>query len=151
LRAGQGGPTSIRSREWRSRFAGATKWLVAEEDRKAALLVRADHDIAAPDLLFIECRNALLSKVRQQELQRTEAEEAQRALEEIGSGITVLPSLPILRQAFVMALDLAEPIYDCIYLAAALATDRKLITANVRIAAKVARLRFAQNQIALPT
>jgi predicted nucleic acid-binding protein len=127
----------------------ALKWLVAEEDSETALLVRADHDIAAPDLLLIECRNALLSKVRRRELQRTEAEKAQGALEEIGSGITVLPSLPILRQAFVIALDLAEPIYDCIYLAAALATDRKLITADVRFAAKVARLRFAQNQIAL--
>jgi predicted nucleic acid-binding protein len=127
----------------------ALKWLIAEEDSETALLVRADHDIAAPDLLFIECRNALLSKVRRRELQRTEAEEAQGALEEIGSGITVLPSLPILRQAFVIALDLAEPIYDCIYLAAALATDRKLITADVRFASKVAHLRFAQNQIAL--
>ena len=127
----------------------ALKWLVAEEDSETALLVRADHDIAAPDLLFIECRNALLSKARRRELQRTEAEEAQGALEEIGSGITVLPSLPILRQAFVIALDLAEPIYDCIYLAAALATDRKLITADARFAAKVARVRFAQNQIML--
>jgi len=127
----------------------ALKWLIAEEDSETALLVRADHNIAAPELLFIECRNALLSKVRRRELQRTEAEEAQGALEEIGSGITVLPSLPILRQAFVMALDLAEPIYDCIYLATALATNRKLITADVRFAAKVARLRFAENQIAL--
>jgi predicted nucleic acid-binding protein len=127
----------------------ALKWLVAEEDSETALLVRVDHDIAAPDLLFIECRNALLSKVRRRELQRNKAEEAQGALEEIGSGITVLPSLPILRQAFAIALDIAEPIYDCIYLAAALATDRKLITADARFAAKVARLRFAQNQIAL--
>jgi predicted nucleic acid-binding protein len=127
----------------------ALKWVVAEEDSETALLVRADHDIAAPDLLFIECRNALLSKVRRREIQRTEAEEAQDALEEIGSGITVLPSLPMLRQAFVIALDLAEPIYDCIYLAAALATDRKLITADMQFAAKVAHLGFAQNQIAL--
>ena len=123
------------------------KWLVAEEDSEAALRVRTDHDIAAPDFLLVECRNALLSKVRRQELQRTEAEEGQSALEEIGAGITILPSLPILRQAFVLALDLAEPIYDCIYLAAALATDRKLITADMRFAAKVRRSRFAENRI----
>jgi predicted nucleic acid-binding protein len=79
--------------------------------------------------------------------QRTEAEAGQSALEEIGSGITILPSLPILRQAFVLALDLAEPIYDCIYLAAAIATDRKLITADMRFAAKVRRSRFAENRI----
>jgi predicted nucleic acid-binding protein len=123
------------------------KWLVAEADSEAALLVRANHDIAAPDFLLIECRNALLSKLRRRELQRTQAEEGQSALEEIGSGITILPSLPMLHQAFLIALDLAEPIYDCIYLATALATDRKLITADVRFAAKVTRSRFAANRI----
>jgi predicted nucleic acid-binding protein len=125
------------------------KWLVAEEDSGAALLVRTDHDIAAPDFLFIECRNALLNKVRRQELQRAEVEDAEGALEEIGSGITILPSLPILRQAFTIALDLAEPIYDCIYLTTALAMDRKLITADERFAAKVARSRLGENRVAL--
>ena len=125
------------------------KWLIVEEDSEAALLVRTDHDIAAPDLLLIECRNALLSKVRRGELKHAEAEEGQSALEEIESGINVIPSLPLLHQAFMMALDIAEPIYDCIYLAAALATDRKLITADARFAAKVAQLRSAENRIAL--
>jgi predicted nucleic acid-binding protein len=127
----------------------ALKWLVAEQDSEAALLVRTNHDIAAPDLLLIECRNALLSKVRRRQLQRRQAEEGQSALAEIGSTMTILPSLPMLHQAFMIALDLAEPIYDCIYLTAALATDRKLITADARFAAKAARLRLAENRIAL--
>jgi predicted nucleic acid-binding protein len=125
------------------------KWLVAEEDSEAALLVRMTHDVAAPDLLLIECRNALLSKLRRRKLQRREANEGQNALEEIGSGLIILPTAPMLRQAYAIALDLAGPIYDCIYLAAALATDRKLITADVRFAAKVARLRPAENPIIL--
>jgi len=125
------------------------KWLIAEEDSEKALLLRANHDIAAPDLLLIECRNALLSKVRRRELQGTEAVDGKRALEEIESGITILPSAPILGEAFTIALDLAEPIYDCIYLAAALATDRKLITADVRFSAKVRRLPGAENRVAL--
>lgn len=125
------------------------KWLIAEEDSEKALLLRANHDIAAPDLLLIECRNALLSKVRRRELQRTEAEDGKRALEEIESAITILPSAPILDAAFTIALDLVEPIYDCIYLAAAFATDRKLITADVRFSAKVRRLPGAENRVAL--
>jgi predicted nucleic acid-binding protein len=61
------------------------KWLVVEQDSEPALLVRANHDVAAPDFLLIECRNALLTKVRRRELQRTEAEEGQSALQEIES------------------------------------------------------------------
>lgn len=113
-----------------------------------ALLVRANHDLAAPDLLLIECRNIPLNKFRRQLLQRAEAEEKERALHEVGSSVIILPSPPFLRQAFTIALDLAEPIYDCIYLAAALATDRTLITADARFAAKVARS-HGENRIAL--
>jgi predicted nucleic acid-binding protein len=125
------------------------KWFVAEEDSPAALLVRTEHDIAAPDFLLIECRNALLNKVRRRELERAQAENAESALDAIGLGIDILPSPPILRQAFAIALDLAEPIYDCIYLAAALATDRKLITADERFAAKASKSRFGENRIEL--
>src|SRR5262245_6781121 len=70
------------------------KWLIAEEDSEKALLLRANHDIAAPDLLLIECRNALLSKVRRRELQRKEAEDGKRALEDIESTITPISPDP---------------------------------------------------------
>jgi predicted nucleic acid-binding protein len=125
------------------------KCVVTEEDSEAALLLLANHDIAAPDFLLIECRNALLTKLRRQELQREEAEEGESILEEIGSRITILATIPILRQAYSIALGLAHPIYDCIYLAAALATDRKLITADVPFATKVMRSVFAANRITL--
>ena len=85
---------------------------MTEEDSAAALLLLANHDIAAPDFLLIECRNALLTKLRRQELQREEAEEGESILEEIGSRITILATIPILRQAYSMALGLAHPIYD---------------------------------------
>src|SRR5438132_9421734 len=91
------------------------KWLVIEEDSPAALLVRIEHDIVAPDFLLIECRNALLNKVRRRELERAQAEDAESALDAIGLGIAILPSPPLLRHAFTIALDLGEPIYDCVY------------------------------------
>lgn len=115
----------------------AIKWLVFENDSEAALLVRTDNDIAGPDLLLIECRNVLLTKLRRGELDLGEAQAAERDLEAIG--IEVLPTSPLLPQAFAIALDLGVAIYDCIYLAAALATGRKLITADQRFAATVAR------------
>jgi predicted nucleic acid-binding protein len=125
------------------------KWFVLEHDTEAALLVRANHDVVAPDLLLVECRNALLSKLRRQELQRLEAEEKERALQEIGSSVVILPSAAFLRQAFTIAIDLAEPIYDCVYLATALATDRTLVTADARFAAKVVDSYSGKNKIAL--
>jgi predicted nucleic acid-binding protein len=125
------------------------KWLVAEEDSETALLVRVNHDIAAPDFLLIECRNALLTKFCRGKLQQMQAEKGQSALEEIAPSITIVPSLPVLRRAFALAFDLDEPIYDCIYLATALAMERKLITADVRLAAKAHRLRSADNPIVL--
>jgi predicted nucleic acid-binding protein len=123
------------------------KWFVVEEDSRAALLVRTEHDIAAPDFLLIECRNALLNKVRRRELEPAQAEDAESGLDEIALGIAILPSLPLLRDAFTIALDLGEPIYDCIYLAAALATSRTLITADERFAAKVSKSRFGESRI----
>jgi predicted nucleic acid-binding protein len=122
------------------------KWLVVEHDSRAALLVRAEHDIAAPDFLLIECRNALLSKVRRRELKREQAEAAESDLE-IALGIAILPTSIILRDAFMIALDLNEPIYDCIYLAAALSTGRKLITADSRFATTASRSRFGRDRI----
>jgi predicted nucleic acid-binding protein len=123
------------------------KWFVVEEDSAAALRVRIEHDIVAPDLLLIECRNALLNKVRRQEIEPAVAEDAESALDALGLGIAILPSPPMLRHAFTIALDLGEPIYDCVYLAAALATDRKLITADARFAAKVSKSQFGKDRI----
>lgn len=125
------------------------KWFVVEEDSPAALRVRIEHDIVAPDFLLIECRNALLNKVRRRELEQALAEDAESALDAVGLGIAVLPSPPMLRDAFAIALDLGEPIYDCIYLAAAVATDRTLITADARFAAKVGKSRFGKGRIDL--
>ena len=108
----------------------ALKWLIAEDDSATALQIRAKHGILAPELLLIECRNALLTRVRRQRIRRSEAEEAERALNADRLGIDVVPSSALLQHAFTLALALHEPIYDCIYLAAALATERILITAR---------------------
>jgi predicted nucleic acid-binding protein len=88
-----------------------------------------------------------LNKVRRRELEPAQAEDAESGLDEIALGIAILPSSPLLRDAFTIALDLGEPIYDCIYLAAALATSRTLITADERFAAKVSKSRFGESRI----
>lgn len=111
------------------------KWFVAEDDSDAALALRLQGELFAPDVMLIEYRNALLKKVRRQAISTTEARRAEREIDSVG--ITILPSAPLLSNAFRLGLDLREPIYDCIYLAAAIAADRILVTADQRFAAKV--------------
>ena len=110
----------------------ALKWLLAEPDSDIALRLRADHDILAPDLLLIECRNAVLTSLRRRRLSLDQARMAERDIDAFG--ITIMPSEPLLARAFAIALDLGTPIYDSVYLAAAIAAGRQLITADHRFA-----------------
>jgi predicted nucleic acid-binding protein len=125
----------------------ALKWLVAEADSAEALELRAGQDVRAPDLLLIECRNALLSHVRQKKLSHAAALQAEIDLGE--SGVEIVPSQPLLPHAFALALDLGKPIYDCIYLAAAIAADRVLITADARFVKAADRLVATKGRVRL--
>jgi predicted nucleic acid-binding protein len=113
------------------------KWFVAEDDSDAALALRRHGELFAPDVMLIECRNALLKKVRRQAITADEARRVEREIDSVG--VAILPSAPLLREAFRLALQMGEPIYDCIYLAAAIATERILVTADEKFAAKVQR------------
>jgi predicted nucleic acid-binding protein len=123
------------------------KWFVAEPDSRAALDVRSRGNLVAPDILLVEYRNALLNKVRRRVISPAEAQRAEREIDD--AGITIISAQPLLGHGFQLALDLGEPIYDCIYLAAAIATDRIFVTADERFAAKVSASNAGQNRIKL--
>jgi predicted nucleic acid-binding protein len=123
------------------------KWFVPEDDSDAALALRLQGELFAPDVMLIEYRNALLNKVRRRAISPDQARRAEREIDDVG--ITIVPSVPLLGEAFRLALDLGEPIYDCIYLAAAIASDRVLVTADERFATKVQGSGTDQNRIRL--
>jgi predicted nucleic acid-binding protein len=123
------------------------KWFIVEDDSKAALALRVEHNFSAPDLLLIECRNALINKVRRGTLSPDEARHVESQFDALG--IDIIPSISLLPNAFQLALDLGETIYDCIYLAAAVATERLLVSADARFAAKVAASSIAQGRVRL--
>lgn len=114
----------------------AYKWLVVETDSELALKLKREHDLVAPDLLLVECRNAALTSLRKGELTLSEASRVNLGLQTLP--LPTIPSIPLLPNAFEIAATLRHPIYDCIYVAAAIATDRMLVTADKRFAAKVA-------------
>jgi predicted nucleic acid-binding protein len=113
------------------------KWLVVEPDSEIAINLRREHDLLAPDLVLIECRNAALTNFRKGELTRDEATRVNRELLAL-QNLRTIPSTPLLSDAFAIALELRHPIYDCVYVAVAIATQRLLVTADKRFAAKLA-------------
>jgi predicted nucleic acid-binding protein len=125
----------------------ALKWFVNEHGSAQALELRASHNLYAPDLLLIECRNAILNKVRRRIISSDDARQVESGFDL--SGITIFPSAAFLSDAFQIALEVSAPIYDCIYLASAISSDRILVTADERFLARVTTSTFAAGRIRL--
>lgn len=115
----------------------AIKWFFVEDDSPQALQLLQSGNLTAPDLLLMECRNAALNKFRRRAISRAEAVLFERNF--LATRLSIVASGPFLPHAFHLALDLSKPIYDCVYLAAAIEMDAPLITADARFAEVVAR------------
>ena len=111
----------------------ALKWLVPEPDSaRARALSRRLH---APDLLLAECANALWRKARAGDLAPSEAHACLARLLEAPVSLTAAHEL--LSQALELALELNRPIYDCVYVALAMARGIPLVTADRRLSRAV--------------
>ena len=109
----------------------AVKWIVAEPLRDEALELVRQNDVVVPDLLPVEVRNALVNRVRRRLATVEEARRAASAFRAIP--LIVEPSADRLDEAFDLALAFEHPIYDCIYLALAVARQLTLVTADRRM------------------
>jgi predicted nucleic acid-binding protein len=105
----------------------AVKWVIPEPDSERAEL---DRGLVAPDVLFAACANALWKKVRRGELTKGEAEIAAQTLEQ--ADLTVVSTRERLALATLIAVELDDPAYDAVYLAAAEAFSLPLVTADDR-------------------
>lgn len=114
----------------------AAKWYFPEPGHAAAeaLLqgcIAGQRDLIAPDLLEGELANTLWKKVR-----RGECSE-QMALEILELWETDRPHLIrselLVRRALDLALRLGHPVYDCLYIATAIAYEAPLATADTRL------------------
>jgi predicted nucleic acid-binding protein len=128
----------------------AVKWVVEEEGTSQALMLRKRAKLIAPELLVAECANILWKKVQREELSREEALLAARLLQI--AEIELLPTRSLLESATRIALDLDHPAYDCLYLALAVESECRFVTADERFLRKVGhrgRRRFRNRIIAL--
>jgi predicted nucleic acid-binding protein len=87
--------------------------------------------LLAPELLSLECANALWKKARLGELT---LHDARSALERIVSGfIELRPSTPLACTALELGAKFNHPIYDCVYMALAEAESAAFLTADRKV------------------
>ena len=134
----------------------AVKWFVDEPlHAEACHIYKYQQDILAPEFVIVEVANVVWEKVRRKEIG------ADQAYEIINLVIEALPgfihSPDILVQAAKIAIELAHPVYDCLYLACINEPLDALVTSDKRFFKKVkdtrfgARIRFLDDpDLALP-
>ena len=97
-------------------------------ERAAALL--DGRPLAAPALWLVEAANVLWRRVRQNELTLREVEERIGLLS--AAPVRVLELQELVPDALRLACELDHPVYDCLYLAAAIRCQGQVITADRR-------------------
>jgi predicted nucleic acid-binding protein len=107
----------------------AAKLLFPEPGSAEARAVLAEADgLVAPDLLFAELANVIRSKVRRGETGDTTTPELIAAV--VTLPVHAVPLGGLTADALALALAFDHPVYDCYYVAAAVAHDAVLITAD---------------------
>jgi predicted nucleic acid-binding protein len=125
----------------------AIKWVVEEAGTTEAVALRRKANLVAPELLIAECANILWKKVQRKELSKEVARMAARLLK--SAELELFPMRGLLEEATLLAIDLSHPAYDCLYLALAIASDCPFVTADERLARKLARSNFREKVMTL--
>lgn len=123
----------------------AIKWAVEEEgsDRAAQFI---GGEVVAPDLLRSELGNALWKKVLRQEIGALQAAAAFAAIE---GSLAFVSTERLAGRALEIALSIRHPVYACVYLALAEATDMQILTADRKLIVSCRPTPFAPYLIAL--
>jgi predicted nucleic acid-binding protein len=117
----------------------AAKWLLPaageglldQANRLAALHVRRELQLLAPDLIEAELGNVLWKAVRRNRISQAEAGISLRNFAALA--IQVVPTSDLLNQALQIAVDCDRSFYASLYIALALSTKTELITADERL------------------
>ena len=113
------------------------KWFVSEPlFDNARLLLAHRLELHAPDMVLAEFANVICKKVRRRELPASP-----RYLDELSNLREIMmlhPGDDLIERAMQIALEIAHPVYDCLYLACAEGTASTLVTADRKLVNKVA-------------
>ena len=113
------------------------KWFVQEPFFEEARLLLAHRlTLYAPDMVLAEFANTIWKKARRNEIPDTRPYLGEiQSLDEI---VSLYPVNVLIVRATEVARELDHPVYDCLYLACAEATESVLVTADHKFAKKVA-------------
>ncbi|MDR3517148.1 MAG: type II toxin-antitoxin system VapC family toxin [Azospirillaceae bacterium] len=113
------------------------KWVVNEPDSDDAVALIAGRRLIVPGLFWVETANVLAMKAKRGELTRAAVTDAWRDLTDAPLEMVGLTADSV-SSALMLAQDLAHTVYDCAYLAVALAAGCPVVTADRRFATIVA-------------
>lgn len=114
----------------------AFKLIVEEPGSEEAIAWIGRAELIGPTLVHSEVGNALWKRVRMGEL--AEDSEIADRLADLDHYIRTIDETPLVPRALQLAIDLAHPVYDCIYLALAEANGDFVLTADERFVRAVA-------------
>lgn len=118
----------------------AAKWMLPAKEEllreEAYRLLDAygagEINLLVPDIFWAECGNIVWKAVRQQRFSKVQAELAISSM--LRRSIPTISSASLLPEALPIAFQYGRSLYDCLYVALAVQSDRELITADERLA-----------------
>lgn len=115
----------------------AFKWYVEEpQSDEARAILASNEPLIAPDILVAEVGNAAWLRLNRAQISVAQAEELLAKLLAVFS--TLVPAADLIVRAVQIAAEIAHPVYDALYLAAAERWNARLVTADKRLLAKCA-------------
>jgi predicted nucleic acid-binding protein len=116
----------------------AVKWSAEEPDTALAMrLLRSRAELLATDLIYAQVLNALWAKWRRGLVQSADISIVPRSI--VGSFAGIVATASLILRASDLAMALGHPVHDCLYLAAGLAQDCPVVSADGRLLGRVVK------------
>ncbi|TLM69044.1 MAG: type II toxin-antitoxin system VapC family toxin [Actinobacteria bacterium] len=106
----------------------AVKWVCDEEHSARAAGILGAHDLTAPGLLYSEVASALARRAAAGDFDTDAALRKMRMI--VRAGVTTVPDELLACGAISLSGVLRHPVYDCFYLALAIAEETRVVTAD---------------------
>lgn len=109
----------------------AVKWYLPEiQTADAMRLLRADHELVAPDLILAETANVFLKNVRRAHM---DADDVREPLDSLMGSVELVSGASLIHDATQLAVAHNRSAYDALYVALALRERCQFVTADRRL------------------